>query len=251
MTLVNGVIISHPSEVHLHGGSVFVLEEARRRWSRRRTHFCGHNLRLTRLQWWHFREHVHLLRAFRLLLALHLTFGLGAQLRVLALPFAHGLCAHVSAGLLVFSAYHFACRLATFCLAGSAVFGGAKVLWAYHFTLWFATFHLAAICVETLAACGARGLIAYRTALLIAHWGIATPRAHWCAVLWLALLLHARAPFFPAAIAMKVAAIALCLRFERWWSNLFSISLDLSHTPCDRSFHFSFHSFRFTKVATM
>jgi hypothetical protein len=83
------------------------------------------------------------------------------------------------------------------------------MLRADDFALRFATLHLAAVRVEALATSGACRLIAYWAALLVAHRGIARPRAHGRAIFGLALLLHTRAPLLPATIAVKMSTVAL------------------------------------------
>jgi hypothetical protein len=81
----------------------------------------------------------------------------------------------MSTRLLIDSAFHFTCWLATLRLASSAIFAGAKMLRTDHFAHWLPTFHLTAVSVETFATCGACGLIALRTTFLVALWRIASP----------------------------------------------------------------------------
>jgi hypothetical protein len=174
---------------------------------------------------------MHLLHAIRSLLAFHFALRLGAQLRILALPFTHRLGTHMATRLLVNATLHFACRLATLCLACCTVFRRTKMFGANNFTHRFPALHFAAICIETFATRGTRWLITYRPTLLIALWGVACPRAHRCTILGLALFLHTRAPLSPTTIAMEMSTMAFgsCLPHSRWghWQVLFDFLLDL------------------------
>jgi hypothetical protein len=123
------------------------------------------------------------------------------------------------------------------------------MLWAHHFALGLPALHLAAVGVETLATCGTRRLVAYWTTFLVAFRRIASPRAHWCTVFRLALLLHALAPFFPTAIAMEVTSIASRGSFHRWW--LWQVFLDCFQIPLNRSLNFLRSAVGFSEIASM
>jgi hypothetical protein len=145
----------------------------------------------------------------------------------------------VTARLLINSTFHLARGLATFCLASGAIFTWTKMFRADNLAHWFSTFHLATICVEAFATSRTYRLIAFWTTLLIALRRVACPRAHGRAIFRLALLLHAVAPFFPTAIAMKVATMAFCGSFASWWfwQGCFNIILDHARCLTDRFFN--------------
>jgi len=113
----------------------------------------GH-LSLTWLQWGQFLYHARVVHAVARLLTLHVTSGLGAFLRLLALPLAPGLSTHMMAWLLIrLAALHLAHWLPTLCPASRTVLARARMLRADNLTVWLTTFHLATLGVEVLATC--------------------------------------------------------------------------------------------------
>jgi len=117
----------------------------------------------------------------------HVTLGLRAISRCLALPLATWLLADVIARLFVLSALHLAHGLAASSLALWTIACSASTLWAKHCTVWPLALHAATLRIESLAACSTLWCLADRSTYLVTLFRLALPQTLRCATVVIGL----------------------------------------------------------------